>query len=481
MTDIEKGPAEAPPGISVSQAEAEFAELRREISHMSRVSRRKSNRDGAGHHDSVHPDAHATGASSTTADEGDTIDGDDGGFDLETILRDGLNYVGQKHVGVYWDNLVVKGSGGTQQRYIKGFMNTFLEFFGVTALMEAARRRPEATILAGSSGVCRPGEMVLVLGRPGSGCTTWLKAIANQRTTFSGVEGEVLYGAYGAAEFEKRFRGEAVFNDEMDAHIPSLTVEQTLSFALDLRLPARLPEGFPSRGEFKAHVVTTLLRMFNIEHTRHTVVGDHLIRGVSGGEKRRLSIAEMMVTRASVLAWDNSTRGLDSATALDFVKSARVLTNLYRTSTFITLYQASENMFRQFDRVLVLDAGRQVYFGPTAEARDYFRSLGFRDTPRQTTPDFLTACTDRYERAYADGRGPANAPHDAETLAAAWDSCGNAARVRAEMAAYKDALREQDAAPFKAAVKDSKRASSSVYTVGFHLQLWALMKRQFLR
>lgn len=109
------------------------------------------------------------------------------------------------------------------------------------------------------------------------------------------------------------------------------------------------------------------------------------MRGVSGGERKRVSIAEMMVTAGTVCAWDNSTRGLDASTALDYAKSLRVMTNIYKTTTFVSLYQASENIYKQFDKVLVIDAGRQVYFGPATEARAYFEGLGFKEKPRQVS------------------------------------------------------------------------------------------------
>ena len=151
----------------------------------------------------------------------------------------------------------------------------------------------EYNILEGFRGLTKPGEMVLVLGRPGSGCTTFLKVIANQRFGYTGVDGEVLYGPFDSETFSKRFRGEAVYNQEDDIHQPTLTVRQTLGFALDTKTPGKRPHGV-SKAEFMAKVTNMLLRMFNIEHTANTVIGNQFIRGVSGGERRRVSIAEMM-------------------------------------------------------------------------------------------------------------------------------------------------------------------------------------------
>ena len=93
-----------------------------------------------------------------------------------------------------------------------------------------------------------------------------------------------------------------------------------------------------SRKNFNDSIRTVLLKMLNISHTENTLVGDEFVRGVSGGERKRVSIGEMMATRARVQCWDNSSRGLDASTALDFVKSLKVMTDVLGQTTFVTLY-----------------------------------------------------------------------------------------------------------------------------------------------
>lgn len=464
--------------VSVHRAEADFAELQRELSGMSRASRVKSHKGG---------DVEKAHGDSLT--ETPVSHSDDEVFDLESVLRGGLAAereagIKPKHLGVYWDGLTVRGMGG-MENFVQTFPDAFVNFIDywhpLKQLLGLGPKGNEVTILDGFRGTVMPGEMVLVLGKPGSGCTTFLKSITNQRYGYTAVEGDVLYGPFTAAEFEK-YRGESVYNQEDDIHHATLTVEQTLGFALDVKTPKKLPAGL-DRAKFKQDVITMLLKMFNIEHTRNTVVGNALVRGVSGGERKRVSIAEMMITNASVLSWDNSTRGLDASTALDFVKSLRIQTNLYKTSTFVSLYQASENIYAQFDKVLVIDAGKQVYFGPASEARGYFESLGFLPKPRQTTPDYVTGCTDEFEREYQDGYSPANAPHSPETLRDAFNKSEFARHMEKDMATYKSNLENDKHVheDFRMAVRESKRsgAKHSVYNVGFHYQVWALMQRQF--
>ena len=190
-------------------------------------------------------------------------------------------------------------------------MSAFIDFFNIPGtlirMFGYGRKGKEFNILRNFRGVVKPGEMVLVLGRPGSGCTTFLKVIANQRFGYTAVNGEVLYGPFDAQTFEKKYRGEAVYNLEDDIHHPTLTVGQTLGFALDLKTPGKRPGGI-TKKDFKMKVIDLLLKMFNIEHTLNTIVGNPFVRGISGGERKRVSIAEMMITGATICSWDNVRR-----------------------------------------------------------------------------------------------------------------------------------------------------------------------------
>ena len=470
-------------GVSVERAEADFAELNRQLSGLSQTSRKLSKTTSRA------SGRRATDVEKTAASSDDSEDGER--FDLETTLRGAREEekaygIKAKRIGVVWEGLTVKGIGGVRN-FVKTFPGAFVDFFNVPGLVMGllgiGGKGKEFDILRDFRGVVRPGEMVLVLGKPSSGCTTFLKVIANQRFGYTRIDGEVKYGPFDAKPFGEKYRGEAVYNQEDDIHHPTLTVGQTLGFALDTKTPGKRPGGI-SKAEFKKKVIDLLLKMFNIEHTLNTIVGNPYMRGVSGGERKRVSIAEMMITSATVCAWDNTTRGLDASTALDYAKSLRIMTNIYQTTTFVSLYQASQNIYSQFDKVMVIDAGRQVFFGPAKEARAYFESLGFKEKPRQTTPDYLTGCTDPFEREYKEG-AESTAPHDTESLAAAFDKSVFSERLSEEMATYRrDVDAEQETyREFEIAHQDSKRKhtpKSSVYSAPFYIQLWSLMKRQFL-
>lgn len=177
-------------------------------------------------------------------------------------------------------------------------------------------------------------------------------------------------------------------------------------------------------------------------------------------------------------------RRQDASTALDFVKSLRVLTDILGQTTFVTLYQAGEGIYELFDKVMVINDGRQVFYGPPKEARQYFEDLGYKALPRQSTPDYLTGCTDPNERQFAPGRSTADVPASAEALEMAFRTSSHARELEVSREKSKTAMvsEKTDQEAFRAAVAaDKKRGVSkkSPYTLGITGQVRALTIRQF--
>lgn len=98
------------------------------------------------------------------------------------------------------------------------------------------------------------------------------------------------------------------------------------------------------------------------------------MRGISGGERKRVSIAETLATKSTVVSWDNSTRGLDASTALDYANSLRVMTDISNRTTLVTLYQAGEGIYELMDKVLVIDEGRMIYQGKANTHKPQFNT-----------------------------------------------------------------------------------------------------------
>ncbi|GAA6008132.1 hypothetical protein JCM10207_007040 [Rhodosporidiobolus poonsookiae] len=456
--------------VDVKKAERDFEHLRRELSrHSSHFRAQTGQRD---------PEK-----------EGDDAASED--FDLLSYLEGEVresDAAGRKRkaLGCAWRGLRVVGGGGNRV-YIPTFVDACRDWvmWAPNKVMQLAGISSDSprNLLHEFDGCLKPGEMCLVLGRPGSGCTTFLKTIANNRGGYLAVEGDVSYGGISAVEMAKRYRGEVVYNQEDDIHAATLTVAQTLLFALRLKTPGELlPE--QTRKGLQQEVLDVLVKMLGISHTKDTKVGSAYVRGVSGGERKRVSIAEMMATRAIVCSWDNSTRGLDASTALDYAKALRVLTDVHQMATFVSLYQAGEGIYNQFDKVLVIDEGRQVYFGPAKEARQYMMDLGYADLPRQTTADYLTGCTDPNERKLAPGRTESNVPSTPSALESSFKQSDIASRMLVERDAYLSRVDEDEKAQqdFREAVRTGKGKGSRVkspYTASFPAQVWALMIRQW--
>jgi ATP-binding cassette, subfamily G (WHITE), member 2, SNQ2 len=265
-----------------------------------------------------------------------------------------------------------------------------------------AERKP---LIKGLTGYVQPGEMVLVLGRPGSGCTTFLRTVSDTMDKSCEISGDVLYGTAMSRSLPKSLSGSAIFSAADDVHISTLNVNQTLRFALKAK-PLATDDGTRKRDDLREQVLRDLLKMFNISHVGGTFIGNAQLRGISGGERKRVSIAEALIARPSICCWDNSTLGLDAGSAADYVKSLRVLTNVYEMTTFASLYQASDNLYQYFDKVLILENGYELYFGPASSARPYFEDLGYTHAPGQSTVEFLADCADHRLKIRSVHDGP---------------------------------------------------------------------------
>lgn len=301
-------------------------------------------------------------------------------------------------LGVTWRNLTVEAVSADAAIH-----ENALSQFNIPRLIKESRRKPpQKTILDNSHGCVKPGEMLLVLGRPGSGCTTLLKMLANKRNGYASVSGDVHYGSMSAQEAQK-YRGQIVMNTEEELFYPSLTVGQTMDFATRLKVPFKLPDGVASQEDIRTEMRDFLLQSMGIEHTTTTKVGNEFVRGVSGGERKRVSIIEVLATKGAVVCWDNSTRGLDASTALEYVKAIRALTDILGVSSIVSLYQAGNGIYDQFDKVLVLDEGKQTYYGPRKEAKPFMENLGFVCLDGANVGDYLTGITVPTERRIRPG------------------------------------------------------------------------------
>lgn len=384
-------------------------------------------------------------------------------------------------VGFSFTSLTVSGSGASLELQ-KTVASPWIALLRLPMLLSKKRKLQPKTILNDLNGAVGTGEMLLVLGRPGSGCTTFLKSITGQlHGLMLTANSVVAYDGVPQATFITNFKGRAVYSAENDEHFPNLTVGQTLRFAAATQTPQSRIKGV-DRDSYATHMVEVMMRIFGLTHTRDTMVGNDTIRGVSGGERKRVSIAEMALTRSSVAAWDNATRGLDSATALEFIRSLRTMADVAGVTQAAAIYQASQSVYDLFDKVLVLYEGRQIYFGPVESARTYFERMGWSCPPRQTTPDFLTSVTnpsERQPRSDFDGKVPITAIE----FEAYWRSSEEYRACITELSQNQESHRQTDRLRALQAAHHQMQAhhtrDKSPYLISVFMQLKICMRRSF--
>lgn len=270
----------------------------------------------------------------------------------------------------------------------------------------------------------------------------------------------------------------------VDIHFPHLTVKQTLDFAIASRTP-RLRLNNISRKEYINYVRKLLMTVFGLSHTENTKVGDDYVRGVSGGERKRVSLSEALAAQASVYCWDNATRGLDASTALEYTQIIRACTNIMGNIGIVAIYQAGENIYNLFDKVTVFYAGRQVYFGAASAGKSYFQRMGWHCPPRQTTAEFLTAVTDPNGRTPFKGLDRKTLPDSSDEFEAYWHASPEYQQMLSEIAEYNTSrIAEQTIDRFHRVSKNDKmkhQRNTSRYMLTYRHQLRLSIKRGFQR
>ncbi|KAF2460409.1 putative multidrug resistance ABC transporter [Lineolata rhizophorae] len=389
----------------------------------------------------------------------------------------------QRTAGVAFRNLNAHGYGQATD-YQKSVGNIWLEGVGIVRRILGLGKR-KIDILRDFEGLVDSGEMLVVLGPPGSGCTTFLKTMAGETHGYTVREDSYMnFQGISAKMMHNNFRGEAIYTAEVDVHFPMLSVGDTLEFAARARAPRHIPGGV-TKVQYSQHLRDVIMATFGIGHTVNTRVGNDYIRGVSGGERKRVSIAEAALSQAPLQCWDNSTRGLDSANAIEFVKTLRHSTDLMGATAMVSIYQSPQSAYDIFDKVIVLYEGRQIYFGRVSDAKQYFLDLGFVCRPRQTVPDFLTSMTSSQERLVRPGMEN-RVPRTPDEFAERWKASEPRAQLMKEIEEYD--RKYPIGGEYLEKFKQSRRAQQakrqrvkSPFTLSYSQQVKLCLWRGFLR
>jgi ABC-type multidrug transport system ATPase subunit/ABC-type multidrug transport system permease subunit len=234
------------------------------------------------------------------------------------------------------------------------------------------------TMLQNLSGYVRPGQLVAVLGGPDAGITTLLDVLAHRTRG----RGEVLGEMYvNRRPLDASFGRQVGYVTKRDIHLPQLTVSETLYFSARLRNP-----GLSGRGATLRVALT--MKLLGLLHCWKTPIGDDIVRGISGGEKRRVSFGLELVAGHNLILADLPTNGLDAGSALSLIQVYKSTTLIGR-SLLCSLVQPSPAIFAMLDFVLVLSKGANIYFGPADLAEKHFASLGFDRPKEKSVPQWL--------------------------------------------------------------------------------------------
>ncbi|XP_007016113.2 PREDICTED: ABC transporter G family member 31 [Theobroma cacao] len=356
---------------------------------------------------------------------------------LLSAMKERLDRVGMEvaKIEVRFQNLNVEADAQIGSRALPTLINVTRDFFErIAASLRILRPKQfRLNILRNVSGVVKPGRMTLLLGPPGSGKSTLLLALAGKLDDKTlKTSGEITYNGTKLDKFY--VRRTSAYISQTDNHIPELTVRETFDFAArcqgaseglaeymkDLanlekeRKIRPVPEidafmKASSVGGIKHSISTDyVMKVLGLDVCSDTVVGNDMLRGVSGGQRKRVTTGEMVVGPRKTLFMDEISTGLDSSTTFQIVKCVRNFVHLMEGTVLMALLQPAPETFELFDDLVLLSEGYMVYQGPRAEVLEFFESLGFKLPPRKGVADFLQEVTSKKDQAqyWADPSKP---------------------------------------------------------------------------
>ncbi|KAG9293833.1 hypothetical protein G9A89_019171 [Geosiphon pyriformis] len=240
-----------------------------------------------------------------------------------------------------------------------------------------SRNKKEDKIIQCMSGIVNPGEFLAILGPSGSGKTTLLDLLSGRKDPKL-VSGEVLLnGRHGNIKYVSKY----VMQD--DQMIGVLTVRENIEYAAEFCLPT----SYSAAQKMKR--VNDIIQEFGLERVANSKIGNVFVRGVSGGEKRRASIASQVITLPSMIFLDEPTTGLDSAASYNVMKAIVGMARKYKLTIIASIHQPSTETYSLFDKVAFIVRGRTAYIGSREGAIPHFNELGYKCPPYSNPADYI--------------------------------------------------------------------------------------------
>ncbi|CAI0473631.1 unnamed protein product [Linum tenue] len=326
-------------------------------------------------------------------------------------------------IEVRYEHLNVEAEATVGSKALPTFANFTIGIF--TTILDGLHllpnRKKHLTILSDVSGVVKPGRLTLLLGPPSSGKTTLLLALAGRLDHSLKVSGRVTYNGHDMHEFIPQKT--SAYISQHDLHMGELTVRETLAFAarvqgvgflhdmlaelsrrekaanikpdpdLDVFMKAAATEGLES------NVITDYtLKILGLEVCADILVGDEMIRGISGGQRKRVTAGEMLVGPARTLFMDEISTGLDSSTTFQIVNSLKQQNHILNGTAVISLLQPAPETYNLFDDIILVSDGQIAYQGPRENVLEFFEHMGFKCPDRKGVADFLQEVTSKKDQ-----------------------------------------------------------------------------------
>lgn len=272
----------------------------------------------------------------------------------------------------------------------------------VTVPDKVSGRRP---ILRGLTAYVHPAEVLAIMGPSGCGKSTLLDALAGRLDSSTRQTGDILING----RKQQLAFGTSAYVSQDDALVTTLTVREAVYYSALLQLPDSMSE-----SEKKERAEDTIKEM-GLSDAMDTRIGGWNVKGLSGGQKRRVSICIEILRRPKLLFLDEPTSGLDSAASYHVMKRIVKLAQHERISVVASIHQPSSEVFELFHNLCLLSSGQTVYFGSTLGANEFFNSSGFVCPPMRNPSDHYLRTinqdfdSDDVEQGFGEKRSAAEA------------------------------------------------------------------------
>ncbi|CAM6107413.1 unnamed protein product [Calypogeia fissa] len=282
-------------------------------------------------------------------------------------------------------------------------------------------KKVKVDILSDVSGILKPSRLTLLLGPPGSGRTTLLRALAGRLSKDLQVAGEITYNGHYLTEFNPMRT--SAYVSQYDRQAAELSVRENLDFYCrvqgvgsrydmlaeltrrerDSKITPEADVDFYMKatavtGQSTNLMTDYVMKLMGLDICKDTLIGDAMRRGISGGQKKRVTTAEMLVGPAKAFFMDEISTGLDSSTTFEITKMLQQMVHVMDSTVVVSLLQPPPETYDLFDDLILLADGQIVYQGPCSSVMDFMAFMGFRCPDRKATADFLQEVTSRKDQ-----------------------------------------------------------------------------------